>query len=50
MSKLYIKLMFTNIKNGKQFYVPFILAGAITVMLFYNMMACHIWLVEMMQK
>ncbi len=39
MNKLYIKLMSTNIKNGKQFYVPFILSGAITVMLFYNMMA-----------
>lgn len=41
MGKLYIKLMATNIKNGKRFYFPYILAGAVIVMLFYNMMAIY---------
>jgi len=41
MNKLYFKLMATNIKNGKQFYVPYILAGILTVILFYSMMAIY---------
>ncbi len=41
MGKLYIKLMTTNIKNGKRFYFPYILAGAVIVVLFYNMMAIY---------
>ena len=41
MGKLYIKLMITNIKNGKRFYFPYILAGAVIVVLFYNMMAIY---------
>lgn len=41
MGKLYVKLMATNIKNGKRFYFPYILAGVVIVMLFYNMMAIY---------
>lgn len=41
MNKLYVKLMATNIKNGKRFYLPYILAGILIVMLFYNMMAIY---------
>lgn len=41
MNKLYFKLMATNIKNGKRFYLPYILAGALIVTLFYNMSAIY---------
>ena len=41
MSKLYIKLMATNIKNGKKFYLPYILSGIIIVTLFYNILAIY---------
>lgn len=41
MNKLYFKLMATNIKNGKRFYLPYILAGALIVTLFYNMAAIY---------
>ena len=41
MSKLYIKLMATNIKNGKKFYLPYILSGILIVILFYNILAIY---------
>ncbi len=41
MNKLYFKLMAANIKNGKRFYLPYILSGILVVMLFYNMMAIY---------
>ena len=41
MNKLYFKLMKTNIKNGKQFYFPYILAGMLMVILFYSMRAIY---------
>lgn len=36
---LYAKLAFTNIKNSKQFYFPYLLTGIITVAMFYIMCA-----------
>lgn len=41
MNKLYFKLMKTNIKNGKQFYFPYILAGMLMVIMFYSMRAIY---------
>lgn len=41
MSKLYIKLMAANIKNGKKFYLPYILSGILIVTLFYNILAIY---------
>lgn len=41
MSKLYIKLMAANIKNGKKFYLPYILSGILIVILFYNILAIY---------
>lgn len=41
MSKLYIKLMATNIRNGKKFYLPYILSGILIVILFYNILAIY---------
>ena len=39
MNKLYVKLAATNIKNNKQFYLPYLLTGALSVAMFYLMMA-----------
>ena len=40
MSKgLFSKLAVTNIKNNKQFYVPYLLTGILTVGMFYIMCA-----------
>lgn len=36
---LYKKLAFTNIKNNKQFYVPYLLTGIVTTAMFYIMCA-----------
>lgn len=36
---LYTKLAFTNIKNSRQFYFPYLLTGIITVAMFYIMCA-----------
>ncbi|MCI9077443.1 MAG: ABC transporter permease [Lachnospiraceae bacterium] len=41
MNKLYIKLMATNIRNGKRFYLPYILSGILIVTLFYNIQAIY---------
>lgn len=39
MNKLYPKLAFTNIKNNKQFYFPYLLTGVLCVLMFYSMLA-----------
>ncbi len=35
MSNLYMKLAGTNIKNNRQFYIPYLLTGILTVAMFY---------------
>ena len=37
MNKLYGRLARTNLKNNKPLYIPYILAGVMTVALFYLM-------------
>lgn len=39
MNKVYRKLAWTNIKNGRQFYVPYTLMGILIVAMFYTMVA-----------
>lgn len=39
MNKLYWKLAVTNMKNSKQFYLPYLLTGMLSVAMFYLMMA-----------
>ena len=39
MNSLYGKLAFTNIKNNKQFYFPYLLMGILSAMMFYSMRA-----------
>lgn len=39
MNSLYRKLAFTNIRNSKHFYLPYLLAGVLSAMMFYNMCA-----------
>lgn len=39
MSKLYPRLAAANIKNNRQFYLPYILTGILSVAMFYLMMA-----------
>lgn len=39
MSKLYPKLAAANMKNNRQFYLPYILTGILSVAMFYLMMA-----------
>ena len=39
MNKLYVKLATTNMKNNKQFYLPYLLMGILSVAMFYLMMA-----------
>lgn len=39
MSSLYRKLAFTNIRNSSHFYLPYLLAGILSAMMFYNMSA-----------
>lgn len=39
MNKLYAKLAATNMKNNKQFYLPYLLTGILSVAMFYLMMA-----------
>ena len=39
MNNLYRKLAVTNMKNNRQFYVPYLLAGIVSVMMFYSMRA-----------
>ena len=37
MKQIYGKLAATNIKNNKQFYLPYLLTGGVSVMMFYTM-------------
>lgn len=39
MNRLYFRLAVTNLKNTRQFYLPYILAGMASVMMFYIMRA-----------
>ena len=39
MNCLYCKLAVTNLKNNRQFYLPYILAGIVSAMMFYIMRA-----------
>lgn len=39
MNNLYCRLAVTNMKNNRQFYVPYLLAGIVSVMMFYSMRA-----------
>lgn len=39
MNHLYCRLAITNLKNNRQFYLPYILAGAVSAMMFYIMRA-----------
>ena len=39
MNKLYPKLAFTNIRNNKQFYLPYLLTGILCVLMFYSILA-----------
>lgn len=41
MSKLYVKLAAINIKNNRQFYLPYLLTGIMSVAMFYLMLAMH---------
>lgn len=41
MNKLYVKLAAINIKNNRQFYLPYLLTGMMSVAMFYLMMAMH---------
>ena len=39
MRSIYTRLVSTNMKNNKQFYIPYVLTGIISVVLFYTMVA-----------
>lgn len=39
MRRLYFRLAVTNLKNHRQFYLPYLLAGMVSVMMFYIMRA-----------
>lgn len=39
MNRLYFRLAVTNLKNNRQFYLPYILAGMVSAMMFYIMRA-----------
>lgn len=39
MNSLYRKLAFTNMRNNRQFYLPYLLTGMLSVMMFYSMRA-----------
>ena len=39
MKQIYGKLAATNIKNNKQFYLPYLLTGGMSVTMFYTMAA-----------
>ncbi len=38
MNNLYVRLAKNNLKNNKSLYVPYMVAGMITVLMFYIMM------------
>ena len=37
MSNIYVRLAKTNIQNNRQLYLPYIISGIVTVMMFYLM-------------
>lgn len=39
MKRLYFRLAVTNLKNNRQFYLPYLLAGMVSTMMFYIMRA-----------
>lgn len=39
MNNLYCRLAMTNLKNNRRFYLPYILMGMVSVMMFYSMRA-----------
>ena len=39
MHKLYLKLAWSNLKNSRQFYLPYVIAGMLSAMMFYTMCA-----------
>lgn len=39
MNQLYVKLATTNIKNSRQFYLPYLLTGMLSVAMYYMMLA-----------
>ena len=39
MNKLYLKLAWSNLKNSRQFYLPYVIAGMLSAMMFYTMCA-----------
>lgn len=39
MKQLYFRLAVTNLKNNRQFYLPYLLAGMVSAMMFYIMRA-----------
>lgn len=38
MNNIYVRLAKTNIQNNRQLYLPYIISGIVTVMMFYLMM------------
>ena len=38
MNKIYSRLAFTNIKNNKTLYMPYIISGMVMIAMFYVMM------------
>ena len=41
MNKLYLKLAWSNLKNSRQFYLPYVIAGMLSAMMFYTMCALN---------
>ena len=39
MTKLYLKLAWSNLKTSRQFYLPYVIAGMLSAMMFYTMCA-----------
>ena len=39
MNRLYLRLAWSNLKNSRQFYLPYVIAGMLSAMMFYTMFA-----------
>lgn len=39
MNRLYLRLAWSNLKNSRQFYLPYVIAGMLSAMMFYTMCA-----------
>lgn len=37
MNRLYLRLAWSNLKNSRQFYLPYVIAGMLSAMMFYTM-------------